>query len=739
MVRLHAAVKKETLESTIATLTSQGILDLEGSEQTYVANAQVQRILQKLIDEKAAILKDGPPSSYQGVLCTLNCRLMTQITPQVRRHMIPLLKGDVEDLDIPISSDADPVFKWWGRLGAVGVPTYDGTDITGFWILTQKGSMHLPLVVRKTTAGFGCVPSMADPAVFIVDTIEDAVRLTIWSAVHQEKPIGFVVPVGVRDTPEHYSAKRVIYWSATDDAAWILRSRHCPQNLVMLNKTVTRTGVYPFDGDFPRFMHEVELLAMPAYAGIAKYLMSLPHREAVKAVSSEPMEPAERSKISAHASGEDARLLLQLLSAQAPLSVDWSGFQISETPNGWTHKGRVISSAMFYLSELRPFANGVDALVTGSVVYGGRSVAFQEKLSVLRRNPATWLENFAVQKFGVIVYIEKPWRPRLLEISQRFRSPTPIMPGQRYGWDNHALRMPLFIVDGKDITPSFEVIEGPLTPLPAVFTEAEKDAFNSPGFCSLFLILLKNLIQTESGVGSGWALTNEPHVVERTAHALGLRVQHDPTDAVVQSQRGDPIMHPTVLNTSISRVVGPGTTPNMLVSLDRLTASLAHIFYGWPSVSISSEIEYPCLRGVFFALQALLTQPKTVKHYRELANVVEDCFGIKGALHTAGFALDLAKNHSEHSVAVKLITFMVAMHKKGQLPVTVTEKGVVVSHADFYALTAGSPVQVPNEKEISHSLALAKFIVNSTDKDWTLLTDAWYFHAGFHTQEVATR
>jgi hypothetical protein len=81
------------------TLTSQGVLDLEGSEQTYVANAHVQRILQKLVDDKAAILKDGAPSSYQGVLCTLNCRLMTQITPQVRRHMLPLRKDDIEDLD----------------------------------------------------------------------------------------------------------------------------------------------------------------------------------------------------------------------------------------------------------------------------------------------------------------------------------------------------------------------------------------------------------------------------------------------------------------------------------------------------------------------------------------------------------------------------------------------------------------------------------------------------------------
>ena len=734
LVRLHAAVKKESVAATVAELTSRGLLDLVGSEQTYLSNASVQEVLQKLIRRKAAVLQDGVPSSFNGMLCTLNCRLFNQVPAQLRSHMIPLSKDDVYDLEVPLPKDADAVFKWWGRLGAIGVPAYDGVDVAGFWVLTQRGSMYLPVIDRKTSAAFGCVPSMSDPAVFVVDTIEEAVRLTVWSSVHREKPIGFVVPVGVRDTPEHYAAKQVIYWSVTDDSAWILRSRHSPQNMVLLNSSVVRTGVYPFDGDFPRFMHEADASALSTYAGIAKHLLSLPHREAVKVASTEPMEPAERSKIAANASGEDARRLQALFSAQAPVTIDWYGVVVSETPDGWVCKNRVISSAMFYLNEVRPFGTAGEATVIGSVVYGNRAVAFTEKLSVIRRNTASWLENFAVQKFGVIVYIEKQWRSRLLEVSQRFRTPTAIMPEQRYGWNGNSLRMPFFIVDYKDISPSYEIVEGPRIPIPATFTEAEKDAFNSESFCRLFLIILKNILQTSDGVGTGWAMVNQPHVVERTAHALSLSMQRAPSDVVIQSQRNDPIIRPTVLDTALGHILEQGPSVNMLVSVDRLTASLANIFYGWPLLPIKDVIEYRCLRGVFLVLQTMLSQSKTAAHYRGLADVVSDRFGVKGALGSAGVSLDREIHVTgTHSTAAKLCAFLVDMSRNKTLRVDQTVEGVRVRHADFNTLVAGSALHIPEIRDITHSLASAHFLVGSTDTDWLFHSESWDFYRCMQT------
>lgn len=728
ILHLHAAVKQESVSSTVAELVSKGLLDLEGSEQTYLANASVQKTLRALIDKKAAILKDCTPSSFQGMLCTLKCRLLNQVPDQLRMHMIPLLKEDLDDLDVPISQDATPVLRWWGKLGAIGVPAYDGSDVTGFWVLTQRGSMYLPILDRKTTAAFACVPSLADPAVFIVDTIEEAVRLTMWSAVHREKPLGFVVPVGVRDTPENYAAKQVIYWSSTDDSAWILRARHCPQNMVLLNSSVTRGGVFPCDGDFPQFMNEVELTALPAYAGIAKHLLSLPRREALKVAANEPMEPAERAKIAANASGEDARLLQQMLSAQAPVSVSWYGVTISETPNGWVCKNKVISSVVFYLDEVRPAGTGGDATVVGSVIYSGRSVSFTEKLSVLRKNTAVWLENFAVQKFGIIAYIEKQWRPRLLELSQQFRTPTAIMPEQRYGWHDRVLRLPFFIVDCKDISPSYEVVDGPRIPIPSTFTEAEKDAFNSPSFCRLFLVILQNLLRTSEGVGSGWVMVNQPHVVERTAYALSVLAQRDPSDAVIQSQRNDPLIRPTVLDREVGHIVSQGPSTNLLVSLDRLAASLANVFYGWPVLSIKEEIEYRCLRGVFFALQMVLSRPRVTTHYRGLAEIVSECFGTRGALYSAGLDLDRETSVTSNSLASKLIVFLVSMHRAQLLPVSVTDEGVRVLHDKFYALVSSASIQVPEMKDLSHSLAAAKFIVGCSDTEWLFSTEAWGFH-----------
>jgi hypothetical protein len=75
------------------------------------------------------------------------------------------------------------------------------------------------------------------------------------------------------------------------------------------------------------------------------------------------------------------------------------------------------------------------------------------------------------------------------------------------------------------------------------------------------------------------------------------------------------------------------------------------------------------------------------------------------------------------------------MHGEGLLPVKITDKGVHIAHADFYALTAEAQVPVPNAKDLSHALALVKFIVGGSDDEWVLSNDAWYFH----TSATATR
>jgi hypothetical protein len=725
---MHAAVRNESLSATIASLTSSGLLDMQGTEKAYLGNEVVQSWLRAVVEDGAATLKNGAPGSFLAILSHYNCRLGVQIPESLYRHAIPLLQSRFDNIEFPLPAEADPVFRWWGKNGAIALPTYDGSRIIGFWLITVKGNNYLPIVTSKTGAALGRIPSLGDDAVFVIDNAIEALRLTVWSSVHCSRPYGFVVPVGLQDALEHYAAKRVIYWSMTDDTRWIMRSRHCAHNLVLLNSSVGRgSGPFPCNGDFPHFMDIVKNSAVSTYHGIAKHLLTIPRRQAGEAIATEPIEPTDRARIIAQATGEDARFLQQLFSSQSQTVVDWCGTPVTETTRGWVTKGKLISAVMFYMDEVRPHDTGTDATVTGSVVYDGKSVAFQEKLSTLRKNTAQWLESFVVKKFGAICFIERAWRPRLLELSQRFRKPNAVMPEQRYGWSGKTLRMPFFIVDDKDVTPSYEIVDGPRIPLPSPLSAAERDAFQSESFCKIFLMLLRNMLKARDGASHGWLLVNQPTLIDRVAYALGMDIQFNPSDAVLLMQRTEPVIRPTSLTDSVTRVLAQRPT-HALISVDTATAKIAHIFHSWPIMSVTSAVEYQPLRGVFFAVHHSLSQPRTIRNHRDCAVLVSECFDVKGALNYAGLELDREVLESEQSTATKLMRFLVEQHLAGELEAVPTADGIRVRTSDVVTCVTGTQVEVPPLKDITRQLASGEFLVGNTESEWELKTAMWSFY-----------
>lgn len=731
IVALHAQAKGESIESTIATLSGRGLLDLEGEHKKYVENYAQQAALRKLIKRQSEQLVAGASASYYAVLSQLNCRLAPKIPESLRQYAIPLSKEELRSADIGLPKDADPVLRWWGKYGAVAIPAYDRADVTGFWLLTQRGSAYLPVSLRDTACNaFAALASFTDEYVFVVDSIEMAVRMNFWAAMYMTKPVAFVMPEGIKDTTEHYSARKTVFWSKEADPAWTLRSRHAGNNYVLFNPAIGDTGSsYPCGGDFARFKGDVERCIEPSFPAITRHLLEVPKHKAIEALSSHSLDASDKAKMLAYATGEDARILSNLLATQPSRVVHWNGTPVTETQSGWVSNGDVISSVVFYLDELKPQALDGDAIVRGSVVYQSRSIQFQERLSVMRKNTAAWLENFAVQRFGVIAYVARPWRNKLIELSQQFKKPTAIMGEQRYGWHEGVLRMPMFCVDKKDVYPVYEMITGPRVHLPTTLSPADIDWFNNESFCKLFLIILKNMWDTRSANGSGWLLINQPNVVDRVSRVFGMDLQTDPSPALMNEQLRDPIMCPTVLGNKSAEVALNVSPPfNMLVSTDALTAAMAHAMHGWPLLSIEHHLDYRCLLGSFHVLRHMLERQPEVTRYRQLGHVVSEVFDTKGKIESAAISLDIAYNKTRDSAQTRLVNLMIKLHRDSGLIIHEESDRVVVDCESFYTIAGRSCVKVPDAKSIAHLFSTTQYLIDF-DKNWSFSPEGWHLQS----------
>jgi len=749
IVTLYSTHKKEELQSSIAYLKSRALLDLGKDEEKYVKSTKNQLGWRKFILEKAEMLRD-PPASFTGVLGKFNCRFSLMTPQALAPHIIPLFRKDLENMPLETTLDGDSILRWWNNYIAVAIPCYDGVDLLGFWLITQRGAKYLQVVSRDAPAnGFGLLPSIRDDVNFVISDPLLALRLTLWSASNAGAPTGFVVPYGLRDTAETYRTRATVFWDYDDDTSWFIRATGTPAAHVLttsqLPQSFDKEVNFPCGGSYQQFVNSVRLGAKPAHQALALHLLKLPRSKAKADLIGITMESAEKAKCIAYVTGEDAKQLSLLLNAQTSTqTIDWSGSTVSETPNGWVCKGKVISSAMFYLDTVRPIpGSGGNAVITGQVVYGGKSYDFEEQYNVIRVNPAKWLESFIVMKVGHLIYVDKAWRHRLFDISQKFKQPAAIMEGQRYGWDGELMRMPYFIVDSKDVYASYETIDGPKMLLPVPLSDAERDNFGNEAFCRMFMAILGNAVLTYGDKpGHGFLMVNEGHILSRYSQVFGIDPLHNPTETKIGITQTEPLFVPVTYSTEyLKTIINRQVIPNLLVNVDIKTARLAELFTDWSVLNIGSNIDFSAIRGVFFALQKILVKPLPkvgTTFYRELARTVQtDYCGTANALMTAATDLDGIAQEKSHSLSSRLLSYIVRAAQDGTLGhQEITDgaiDGVQVRIKDFYALLGETVVAVPAKSEITGAFIKDKFLVSSDTEDtWTFGRSAWDFYSSIN-------
>lgn len=748
IVTLYSTAKKEELVSSIAYLKSRALLDLGKDEEKYVKATKTQLGWRKFIAEKAAMLSD-PPASFTGVLGKYNCRF-SLITPKaVSPHIIPLFRKDIEDLPLEMTLDGPDILRWWNNYIAVAIPCYDGVDLLGFWLITQRGAKYLQVVHRDAPAnGFGLLPSIRDTVNFVVPDPILALRLTLWSASQAGSPTGFIVPYGLRDTAETYRTRNTVFWDYEDDTSWLIRATGTPAAHVMMNTELPQSFDsavnFPCGGSFQQFLNCVSSTAKPAHQALALHLLKIPRSQARSDLTGIVMESAEKAKCIAYVTGEDAKQLSLLLNAQTNTqTIDWSGSTVSETPNGWVCKGKVISSAMFYLDTVRPIpGSGGNAVINGQIVYGGKSYDFEEQYNVIRSNTAKWLESFIVMKCGHLIYIDKAWRGRLMDVSQKFKQPAAIMEGQRYGWDGELLRLPYFIVDSKDVYASYETIDGPKILLPVPLSDAERDNFCNDAFCRMFMAILGNAVLTYGDKpGHGFLMVNEGHILSRYSQVFGMEPLYNPSETKIGVTQTEPLFVPLTYSTEHLRsLINRQVIPNVLLNVDAKTARIAELFTDWSILSIGSTIDFSAMRSVFFALQKVLVKPLPkfgTTFYRDLARTVQADYCGDNSLMSAATDLDTMAQSKSHSLSSRLLSYIVKAAYDSSLPYKEISDGAVegveVSIKDFYGLLGETVVDVPSKSEVTSTFIKDKFLVSAdTENAWVFGRSAWDFYSSIN-------
>lgn len=742
LVELYAAVHDIKVEEAIDTLYNDRLIDSDNIPELKVEFGYQGR-LKAYVREQADYMKKGTPPAVNGILSKLGCRRHERTIQQLLPHICVLTKSHFMEagfIDRETQKSIRPVLKWWGRYTALAIPAWQGTVIVGFWLLTNKGFNYLPVSARAAVGnGFAMVPSISDPTVFVVSDPTVALRYTIWSMLDAGRPTAFVVPHGLRDTAYHYRARRTVFWSPNNDPRWYLRALKSPTAQVLdadVMGPFDTENKYPCRGSFQQFLVKAKE-SKCAYEATAKRLLSLKLSEARDALIGMRLEPNDQSQVLAYASGADAERLANIFEESIPdRSVIWGNTTITDTPQGWMCKERIISSAKLHLEQIRPQGNSGDAIVVGSVVYNRRSYRFRESLDKMK-NTGEWIQRFVVSKCGQIPYVETRWKMKLIEIAQQFHQPEAIMGSQQYGWDELKLRMPFFAVDAEGgVYPVQNTVDGPQMKLPPPLSDAEQEAFQSAPFCRLFLALLGNLVRTANGQpGAGIMLSGEHHIVDRVASVFGADVVSNPMRREIRECSHDPLpMFVHWDDHTMRRLIEMHGFKNVLISVDAHTSQLCCINPDWIRLEVGGAIDYQALRYVFLCLPAVLRTSVEIDKdtfYRDLADCVSAEFGAKNALLTGAMDLDTHSVYRPATAASRIMELIFYGMEKGEIEPRIHDAYVSIYFKEFEPAVSSPIISVPSIAELTRRLEDADFLVYHNLHKWDIARAAWDMNVSF--------
>jgi len=722
-------------------LKACGWLTVSDEELTqYQATARSQAEVRKYFIDRSAELYKAPSPSMRSLFGALNASFSMEtvklLGPSVcwlsREHLL-----DHVPLDRKLSRK---LLSSWGRYTAIGLPVWNESVVEGVYIISQPVCGFIPFVAApdKRAAAFSLLTSATSTTV-VMDSPVAALRMNLWRA-NEHGGATFVVPSGLNFDTDSYLGHRTVFWSASDSLPWIAAATGTPTASCLLSKTVGDMDItrrYPAGTSFGRIDNLLTQAETP-YKVLARELSDLPTVAAAReALANVRLGPAEKSKIISYTLPQDIDRMKEYLDEGVQLqTVTWAGRLVSETHEGWVSDGKLISSAILRVDEIRARGAQGMAEVLGGVVYRGKCYAFRTELDALRKSPGEWVTRFVIDNAGSVPYIEPGWKGKLLELAQQFHEPRPVFQNKNYGWDGDQLRLPHFSITRHGIESVRAEADGPQIPLPSLLSPAEWAAFTSNGFCQLILALLVNLVRTRTGEAPySLYLVNESHVLPRLSAFLCSRLLTPITAGEVYKSGDGPL--PTVAQVTEDTLglafVG-GRRKHLVISVDIKTASLLTVNSEWVKLRVQQVIDYPALRAVFHFLPELIRLDVRCSgeedDFRRLAGYLVHAFKDQlpsaNRLAASGFELDLHNRVGASNSATNILRLVLN---------GVTEKAIVPQYRlecvriplpEFRRYLRASAVPLPTIEDMTATLMGAQFLIEDANTGvWAFGRNIW--------------
>lgn len=704
-------------------------------EERYTREGEEKKKLREFFTSKSRALRNGLFPSFRSVLQHVGVAFSLETILKMGVGIGWLSREELlEEVDIDRKLCKD-ILKQWGNYTAIGIPAWNGPDIVGVYIISYPVTGYIPIVPGVDGVGFAPLASSTAPVV-VMDNVDAALRMNLWAA-NENHDTAFVVYTGGSGAVEQYAGNRTVFWSVDDSFEWTVRAMKFPSATVLRGKSLGDVDITRnYYTDFS-FGHVVTHLtkALTSHQEAAKQLSAFTSgANARAAIDGVGISPKDKAQILSYTLPQDYERVREYLEDGAQsLIVSWNGKEVRETPEGWVAGGKLISSAILRLQEIR-VKEGADAEVIGCVVYKGRSYPFKTDLDRLRKSPGEWLARFVISEVGSVPYIEPGWKAKLLELAQQFHEPLPILRANTCGWEKDELKLPFFSVTKHGLEAKHTHGDGPHIPFPAPFSPAEWNAFSSFGFCQLFLGLLVNLLRTREGLPPyRLYLVSESHVLPRVATFLGEKMLTAVTAEDVERTRSAPL--PLVIApTATSAEVLFSCEGNVITSVDQRVGTLLTACPGWVKVRVQQVIEYGALRGIFTVLPELL-RLEVKSHneddiYRTVGKYVLSIFKnelpAQNKIQAAAFDLDVYSRASAATRSTNVLRLIFAGISAGQIRPDYRLECVRVPIQEFTKYARHPAIRLPDTKAITAGFMESKFLIENADHGyWSFGRNIW--------------
>lgn len=742
LVELAAKARKEELFLTLQHFKSLTHIDFANAEQehTYASVTEAKATVREFFFSKSRDLRLGVSPSLRALMASINAFFSLETVAAMGTGICWLSKEELlSGLSINKKLSA-AVLREWGLYTAIGIPVWCAADIVGVYIISPRVTGYIPIVEGhpSTAAAFANLTSSASTVV-VMDNIVAAFRMNVWAA-NEDSDTVFVVPPVTPVLTDDYAGKRTVFWAADDSLEFALRAMGTPSATVFQGRSLGDAKLEKEYYQGVTFSRVVERLskASPAHQEVARRIALLPNSESVKAaLGGRSLSPLDKSKILSYTLPQDFERVREYLDEGITSRVVmWGGKEVKETHEGWLSEGKIISSAILRVEEIRTQGPNGEAEVVGTVVYKRTAHGFRTPLEQLRRSPGEWLTKFVIGAVGSVPYIEAGWRMKLLELAQQFHEPRPVFKNGVYGWEAEELKLPQFTVSKYGVQALRSNNPGPQIPLPAPLSPAEWQAFESHGFCSLFLALAANLLRSQNGSETfSIYLVNESHVLPRVASFLVSRVltSVSPGDLRDSGYAPLPIVVSATPDTSAALFSGDARRYTV-TSVDQHTATLLSINRRWLRVRVQQVIEYPALRALFHALPELLRLGVDCRDaddiFRSLATVLEstlkDQLPEVCRLSAAAFEMDLYSRATDATAATNIMRLIFSGIQSQAITPDIRVECVRIPIPAFRKYVRSPTVETPSVAQLTATLMEAKFLIEDPEQGyWAFGRNIW--------------